>query len=300
MARKNIFQLVEESYSIQDEISKIHTLFVNQDYFYQGTAQYTLYDVLQMFLFVEWEYRGTCLSIEEYLDRANAVIPDEEPATEEVIINYLEVMENFIKLYLDKHDELHIQRGVNLYSEFVIVFCNLVKTLEKHMGLTRREYKDRVLLYPESAPLEKVIDLCDDDDVQWELIRYVREDLSLDEKRKTLAYLATKLYIEKDKIEQDEHILYHLERADNILNNLHIRHNNQTGKWENGLLEAIDEEKQISLCDFAYNEMLVIVLLRNNKGYDTIYREFSRLEKEHREDKKRRKQNGQAEDAQHG
>jgi hypothetical protein len=74
---------------------------------------------------------------------------------------------------------------------------NHLNTLEKKMGLTTREYKDRVVIYPKNAPLEKVVDLCEDEDVQWELIRYVREDLSLTEKRKSLAYLATNLYIEE-------------------------------------------------------------------------------------------------------
>lgn len=152
--------------------------------------------------------------------------------------------------------------------------------LEKRMGLTKREYNDKIIIYPKNAPLEKIIDLCDDVDVQWELIKYVREDLSLTEKRKSLAYLATNLYIEEDSKEQDEHIKYLLKKACNILNNLHIRHNNKTGKWENKVLETLNEKDAALLCDMVYNEMLTIVLLREHKDFEKTYLEFSKKQKE--------------------
>ena len=142
------------------------------------------------------------------------------------------------------------------------------------------EYKDKIVLYPNNAPLEKVIDLCEDEDVQWELIRYVREDLSLNEKRKSLAYLATNLYIEEDKGEQDDHITSLIKKAGNILNNLHIRHNNKTGKWENKALQNLDEADAIALCDMVYNEMLTIILLREHKMYEEIYATFNKKQKE--------------------
>ena len=65
-----------------------------------------------------------------------------------------------------------------------------------------------------------------------------------------------------------------------MLNNLHIRHNNKTGKWEQAdLLNSISEKEAIDLCDFAFNNMLNIVLLRENKQYDDIYNKFNHLQK---------------------
>jgi len=237
-------------------------------------------------LFNNWKYCGTCITVDEYLSRANARISVTSIPKEDKIINKLEVMENFIKLYYDNCNELYCEYDIECDSKFESVFCELINTLEKRMGLTKREYKDRVILYPKNAPLEKVVDLCEDEDVQWELIRYVREDLSLSEKRKSLAYLATNLYIEDDKKETDEHINELVKKASNILNNLHIRHNNKTGKWENKALENIEEEEAISLCDMVYNEMLTIVLLREHKEYDKVYIEFNKKQKEAKAKKK--------------
>ena len=115
--------------------------------------------------------------------------------------------------------------------------------------------------------------------MQWELIRYAREEMTLTEKRKSLAYLATNLYIEDDKKETDIMIKAIIEKAGNILNNLHIRHNNKTGKWENEVLKDVSSEEANMLCDMVFNEMLTIVLLREHKKYDKIYQAFNKKQK---------------------
>lgn len=284
MARKNIFQLVNERYDIQYEIEKIAYLFENANYFYQvnqlESNDATLKDIIASYLFPGWALKGTCLSPKEFFSRANAIIPTDEPATEEEILNYLEVMENFIKLFQDNRNMICLNYGFEVNDEaFTSVFCYLIKTLEKRMGLTVRQCKDRMILYPLNAALEKVVDLYDDEDVQWELIRYERENLTLAEKKKSLAYLATNLDIEKHKQETNTQILHHLDIACNILNNLHIRHNNRTGGQKNEPPEMFDENEEISLCDLAYNEMLIITLLRNSKSNYETYKMFHKRQK---------------------
>ena len=148
MARKNIFELVEENYDIQSEIRKIEKLFSTGRYFGGGYTSYSFETIIKNYLFSDWKYRGTCISIEEYFYRANAELPNEKKVTEEVIINNLEVMENFVKLYFDNCKRLLSEYGIKYYTKFDSIFCNLVNTLEKKMGLTKREYKDRVIVYP--------------------------------------------------------------------------------------------------------------------------------------------------------
>lgn len=70
-----------------------------------------------------------------------------------------------------------------------------------------------------------------------------------------------------------------IEKAGNILNNLHIRHNNKTGKWENEVLKDVSSEEANMLCDMVFNEMLTIVLLREHKKYDKIYQAFNKKQK---------------------
>ena len=290
MARKNIFQLVDDNYNIQNEIQKINEMFYRCTLFEDSNVgDNTFASVIEDYLFSTWKYRGTCLSIDEFFSRANAKIHQKKffDISEEVIINNLEIMENFIKLYCDNASELHKKYGLVCYEEFENDFIFLITTLEKKMGLITREYKDRVIVYPKNAPLEHIVTLFEDNDIQWELIRYVREDLPLSEKRKTLAYLATNLYIEEDEKEQVEPIKSIIKKACTLLNNLHIRHNNKTGKWENQAFKDLDEKDAISLCDMVYNEMLTVVLLREHKEYEKTYEEFRKKQKEAKEAKKK-------------
>lgn len=283
MSRKSIFQLVEENYNIYNEVEKINRLFSNEFYFVFDGQYRTFKEMVSQYLFPSWEYRGTCIDIEEFIFRANADI-NERDATEETIINYLEIIENFINLLNNSFfsdDEVDIQH----HDDFETVFCKIVYELERKMGLVKRHYKNKVVMYPKNAPLEEVVDLCEDEDVQWELIRYARENMSLSEKRKSLAYFATNLYIEKDSKEQNDSneqrkcLKIIIDNATNILNNLQIRHNNKTGKWENKVVKEIDEKDATELCDMVYNDILAIVLLRENIKNEKLLLKFRGIQK---------------------
>lgn len=286
MARKNIFQLVEENYNVQDEIKKINRMFFDDNYFSCGLVELSLFDIVNDYLFNDWKYRGTCIDIPEYLTRVDAELPVKGDADESTIVNLLEVLENFIKLYDKNAIKLNENYGIEYYRELDTVFCSLMETLEKRMGISKRKYKDRVVMYPKNAPLEEVLNVVEDEDVQWELIRYARENMTLTEKRKSLAFLATNLYIEDDKKETDATINAIIEKAGNILNNLHIRHNNRTGKWENLALKDITSKEATILCDMVFNEMLTIVLLREHKKYNQTYQDFKEKQKKAKAQKK--------------
>ena len=280
MSRKNIFQLIKEHYAIENEIYKIHRLFYGECYFCDSKRYYTLPELIDEYLLVEWGHRGTCLNVEELITRSNADITLHKQIAENTIINFLEVVENFINLYHTNKEKLRLIFEIECISYFDEVFCQLITTLERYMGLTKRIYRDKVVLYLKNAPLEKVLNSIEDEDVQWELIRYEREKMTLSEKRKTLAYLATNLYIESDKTEKDSLIKELTGKATNILNNLHIRHNNNTGKWEKVSFKFVSNEDAIMLCDMLFNEMLTIILLRDHKKYESTYADFCQKQKQ--------------------
>ena len=153
----------------------------------------------------------------------------------------------------------------------------MIRLLEQRMGLSRKEFEDYVLIYPENASLEKVLDVCGDDiDAQWELIRYTREKLSLAEKQKSLAHFATIFAIEKSKQEDDKNLIDLTDKATNILNSLNIRHKNEGGIF---VADQISDKDQSELCDYAYSLILSIILLRDQKKYKPIYEGFHNKQK---------------------
>lgn len=289
MVRKNIFELVEENYDIQAEIKKIYKSFNEDIYFcleesndeYEKCTDLTFKQVIEQYFFNHWKFKDTCLSLDEFIERANAKIEDfDSNIPLDKTINILEVIENFVKIFFDKQKRLLNDYGLFDFVEFDRDFCYMLDKLEDKLGLTRKELQGRVILYPTNPPLDQVISVINDEDVQWELLNYIREEKSLSGKRKSLAYLATNLYIEQDKKENNLVLIEIMGQATNVLNNLHIRHNNKTGKWERtDILNNISEEDAMALCDFAFNQMLNIVLLRENKKYEDIYKKFNEIQK---------------------
>lgn len=287
MARKNIFQRIEENYNVSDEIVKINHLLYNKEYFLKKTISnfhlnpisenITFDNVLENYLFDRWKHRGTCISLDEFFKRANATFSSASQITEEIAINFVEVLLNLIKLYRDNITFL-IANSVDNYTDFDDVFCPLVETLKKRLGLSERVIDDAIIVYPENAPLEQVLNVTNDEDAQWELIRYCREKMDLSEKRKSLAYFATAFYIEEDK-NDDQATKLVINKATNILNNLHIRHNNQTGKYEKDYLKNLPENDVVALYDLLFNQILTIILLREQRKYDGVYKNFKDKQK---------------------
>lgn len=121
------------------------------------------------------------------------------------------------------------------------------------------------VLIPKNEVLDKAIEDFSPA-VQWEVVSYLKiKNDDLESKRKQLAHLATELYIEKDSTEKGyapfDTIM---NECTLILNNLHIRHNNETGKWENDVIKNINNSEAVEYCDMLYNKMLQIILIRKD------------------------------------
>lgn len=285
MARKTIFQLVEENYDVQNEIKKLNYLFYSEKYFNEGVYfDITFEELIDKYLLRNWKHCSTCLSAKGFLKRVNAYITkDDTSVPEEKIINNLEAMENFALLYNSNSRKLADSKGIKWYSNYN-TFIHIINELERHMGLSVRSYKDRVVIYPNNAPLEKVLELCQDEEVEWSLIQFVREELSLSQKKKQLAFLATQLGMEQDSKETDNHIKELMKETTNVLNNLNIRHNNKNGKENNKVkIEGLTPTKESKLCDYIFNNMLLIMILREQKKNAGVYAEFSQKQKELKE-----------------
>ena len=123
------------------------------------------------------------------MKQVNAYIDQNDGKTkiaEFVIITNLECIENFIKLYVDNSNNLFNKNSIKYYGTFSKVFYPLVEVMEKKMGLVKKRFKDKIIIIPKNAALEQVTNIIEDTDVQWELIRYARENLSLSENENLL------------------------------------------------------------------------------------------------------------------
>jgi hypothetical protein len=280
MGRKSIFELVDENYNIQDEIKKINNIFINYRNIKMYSHNFSLKELVGTLFFKDWKYRGTCLDLDEFIKKANATINLTKNSynDEEHIINSLELIENCCALFNKNYTDL-FNNGMTIINDTQKILLNLIDTAEKNLGLCIKKIDEKIILYPKNAPLEHIIKNIEKTDVQWELINYTRTKMSLEEKRKSLAYLATNLYIEKDENET-KIINDTINEITNILNTIHIRHNNKTGKWKKEVLDNLTEKELLKLCDYAYSKMLSVVLLREQKSFEEVYIEFNKKQKE--------------------
>ena len=283
--RKDIFTLISENYNIQDEIKKINKLLNKKDFEKEETEwgtdftfikTYSLKEIIDDFLFRKWGKKATCLTVDEFLEKANAKLDNNND--EETITNNLEAMENLLFLYKLNYETLE-DNDIQEKEGFTDTFQNLLEIAEREMGLTKREFQDYVKLYPQNAPVEQIVNMQEKEEVQWELLSYIRGVQTLEEKRKSLSYIATNLNIESNKNEKNVFINHFMEEATNILNNANIRHDNENEKSKNHAIQQLTEQEQIELCYMVFNDMLIITLLRNQKNYKETYRKFKEKQK---------------------
>ena len=129
MKRENIFKLLKQNYDFNNEIIKIDK-FLNQEYLFckrkndsrtgeSRLKNYTFKDFIDSFLFDDYKYKDTCLTVDEFYKHCNASWDyfNRNKISEEVIVNYLETTENLFKLYLDKSETLYDNHGVKYYGE---------------------------------------------------------------------------------------------------------------------------------------------------------------------------------------
>ena len=71
MSRKNIFEMVAESFDLQIEISRLYTLSEKQETIAYHRTRYTLRDFVAAEGFSTWRNRGRCLDLGDFLSVLN-------------------------------------------------------------------------------------------------------------------------------------------------------------------------------------------------------------------------------------
>lgn len=113
MKRKNIFQLIQENYNIYEEAKNLGFLFSKSKYFSiqkncMGALSHeidtTLWGIIDTYFFTNWKYRLSCLNIHDCL--VSLKIDIDKFEDDETIINFLELLENFIKIVNDNEGAL--------------------------------------------------------------------------------------------------------------------------------------------------------------------------------------------------
>lgn len=266
----SVLELMKENYNSALEASRLKELFFDVPMFqksvmFTNVQEFTYANIFDGLYLRQWKFRKTYFSTKDLLIQNNLDVDFRKKYSNEQLVNFIETINNL--LYVKPNfPELQHQNGLYVIKDRYILMVEILNNLIKNLGLIERQTPDGwITLIPQNETLDKVIESFKPA-VQWEIISYLKiKSDDLEAKRKQLAYLATELYIEKDKEEQGyKPFDIIINECTLILNNLHIRHNNETGKWENDAIKNINTKQALEYCDLLYNKMLQVVLMRKD------------------------------------
>ena len=273
MTRKNIFESIKDNYDIFIEIEKVYDNLENYDMFgmykvdrfsreEKFVCAYKFFDFCDRYLFGFLPEIGTCRDIDEFMEYADAELSfgKNKNLTEERIINFLEVVENLFYIFFKKYRSLKRRHGLDYYIDPYDETRFLIDELEKHIGLSKLEYDDRVILYKGDPKIDQALQNVSKPELVLELIQYKKETKTSIEKRKILKQLDVLTEPITDAIKKKYNPANDL---DCILNNFDLRHNNSDPKSKDykPKVATLTEEQLCEIYDVAYELILDTLML---------------------------------------
>lgn len=272
MPRKNIFEAVKDNYDIKKEIEKIYDNIQEYEMFCRHKKDkfgvdklicgYKFFEVCDSYLFKHLPEKGTCRDIDEFIEYADADLcfGRKQNLTEDRIINFLEVIENLFFIFFNKFTHFRRRYGLDYYIEEYKETRELMDALEKHMGLSKQEYSDRIILYIGDSKLDQALKNVKEPELAFELIKYKKETATSVEKRMVLKQLDILTEPITDRIKKKYSPANDL---DCIYNNFQLRHNN-IDKSSNDYIEQVSQLSEKEFCkiyDIAYELVLDTLML---------------------------------------
>ncbi|MCH5142212.1 MAG: hypothetical protein J1G07_00640 [Clostridiales bacterium] len=296
MRSYNIFDLVDKNYNLEKEVEKI-SYYVYDDNFFckrrfnELTGQndfarnYKFIELCENYLFQYLPNVGTCLSLSEFLGRVNAkIIYTESGIEKESLLNFIEVIENFLFIYNKKKKILFKNYNIQYYEQSYKILGFLLSEIENKLGVSKKVLNNKIILCDNDYKLCEVVDKIDNIDVGWELIKYKRERLNSTGKRKVLKQLdifLEPLIDEIIKTKEKSSIIYKMAKDLGYLyNNYEIRHSN-LNKSSNDYKEFLtkySEKDFVKVYDLTYNLILDFLIA---KDYKSIQSEIDKLKDAH-------------------
>lgn len=263
MTRKNIFEILGETYDIENEFNVIKTLFFEPTLVYGpylGEKSYIpIEHVVDNNLFFAWKQRYSCLNTVDLKQKLKLSFVSNGNLNNKILC--LEYICNMIELINTKLSYPTYQKT----KEFVILEKNIELFLE-HINYEKLVIKDeeKVILIPKDTAATAVAEISSKD-VAFAILKYHHASLKgqIEEKRKLLLSIANEYepLLNKPLAGFKEYF----DKATNMLNNMNIRHNNKSGKHKKELIAQMGDDELESWYDELYQLLLFCVLIKDNK-----------------------------------
>ncbi|MDD3053751.1 MAG: hypothetical protein PHG84_05040 [Endomicrobiaceae bacterium] len=192
--RKNIFE-IENRLNIQKEFEKFVQVFHSSSLLIDSYSHITFIDYIDREYFKFWEYRGTSLSILEYLENIGIgkhILSFVIPISEELFLRYMEFLLNIINISIAK---MNFGKTDKLLLATIL---NIPFILEK-LNYNEEKIRDKTIITKRDADVDSVLTMVPKD-ISILLLEYndFGNTNNIETKKSILKDID--LYIEKDKL----------------------------------------------------------------------------------------------------
>lgn len=264
MVRRNFFEVLSNlEIDPVIEMAKIEKLFSKKAFVHAGNNT-TLYKLIDNYRFLEWHYRGSCLSMQDL--RLVCNIPSSEDMLNCSIDCSIEDMFLYFEFILNMLDLLGTISNLPYIKELINRIEHNINFLCDKYNLKVKKIEDQIWIVENS---EKVSALCEiNPRLAPKLLEYSRFSLKGDIKKKQeiLSSLALKYEGIKSELRNASQANL-VNDIDTLLNNLNIRHNNNEGEHKKEIVCQMDDAQIEEWYDRIFDLILLAFMYNDYASY---------------------------------
>lgn len=267
-SRRNIFDLMNERYDLDKEITKLDEL-LNEYSIWVYETSYSLEEFVDEYVLYHWKNVGSytnCEEIRNDLGMHDILLSCEKKlgwkCNPNGVMNYIEYIVNLIEMserYINKHFD---NRIIRFEKEYYQIKRNLNILLDR----VNYEYKyfneyERAILVEKNAATTLVAEIVEDG-LAYKVVEYNHHLLkgNMIRKREILQSLADKIEGFRDNLEKDLRSDFGF-----LANNINIRHNNIEGINRKDYIADMNPKDLELWYDQAYQIMLLCIIENDYK-----------------------------------
>lgn len=247
----NIFDLINAELDYNVEFKRLITLFYELDCMKKG-KEYMSVGLSFAENLKDWPYRGTCIEIEDILERIGISDNGRTIKAKEDLLKLVQLILS-ARLFIERKGFEEIDNTLSKNIDYLLEKMNCKNIIEE----------DRVILIQKNQESILASNNCENDLGKY-ILQYL--DVSIEKnchrKKAILNEIAQELEPQRKKLDSINNKLTNI--IFNLLNKLNIRHNNISGKNRIERIAKMNEDELIKWYDNTYE--LIVYLINYEKN----------------------------------
>lgn len=266
MARKNIFELLENKFSLKEEVGRLEKLAKMDNVICDDIYNYDLEEFVDKYCLAGWKNRNRCISYDDMRVKLEITSFWMQQGSSAIrALMYIEFMANMVYIcekYIERYEQYD---NYKVTSAFLCIKDNLISIAENmNMEFKVFDDKEQILLIEKDSATMAVAEIVESD-IAYDLIQYNHFLLKgdIEAKRKILKSLANKFEEVRPLLKMANYSTLE-SNTGYLLNKLNIRHNNLTGKNMVPYVRDMGKKELEEWYDEIYQMVLLCVLVADN------------------------------------